>query len=119
MVYFNKKERDKLAKSIADAIASKCDIDEEGNLYVIGKKGKKLELISAEETAKKESEKDSQVVKQASQMSLQKKEQRLVINMPEWLKDRLIKISKRKGVSMNEIIRQALVEYLLEQEKVE
>ena len=62
---------------------------------------------------------DHKVIKKASEMSRQKKQQRLVINMPEWLKERLMKLSHRKKISMNEIIRQALTEYLLEQETVE
>ena len=59
---------------------------------------------------------DRRVIKETSKMSMQKKHERLVINMPEWLKDRLKKISKRSGLSMNEIIRSALVDYLLKEE---
>ncbi len=59
---------------------------------------------------------DRRVIKETSKMSMQKKHERLVINMPKWLKDRLAKISKRSGLSMNEIIRSALVDYLLKEE---
>jgi len=51
-------------------------------------------------------------VKKFSEMNLQKKESRLVINMPEWLKKVLQEKASQKGVSMNEIVRVAVIEYL-------
>jgi hypothetical protein len=51
-------------------------------------------------------------VKKVSEMRGQKKESRLVINMPEWLKMVLQEKAKQKGVSMNELVRVAVIEYL-------
>jgi hypothetical protein len=53
-----------------------------------------------------------ELVKKVSEMNLQKKESRLVINMPEWLKMVLQEKATQKGVSMNEIVRVAIIEYL-------
>jgi hypothetical protein len=52
------------------------------------------------------------LAKKVSEMRGQKKESRLVINMPEWLKNGLQEKAKQKGVSMNEIVRVAVIDYL-------
>ena len=56
-------------------------------------------------------------VKKVYQMSGQKKESRLVINMPEWLKNGLQEKAKQSGMSMNEIVRVAVIEYLSKEKK--
>ena len=45
-----------------------------------------------------------------------RKPQRIVINLPGWLKERLKQKSKKKGISMNAVMRLALTEYLAKDE---
>ena len=96
-----------------DEIMSLIKEDEEGRLWIVDKNGNKMiQIVASHETAAEEIHDDREVIKEASQMSLQKKEERLVINLPAWLKERLKNKSNRTGQSMNEIIRTALTEYL-------
>jgi len=46
----------------------------------------------------------------------QSKPQRIVINLPAWLKERLKHKSAKKGLSMNAVMRLALTEYLAKDE---
>jgi len=103
-----------IAEALTEALMKRFKEDEQGRLWALDKDGKKLfELEDEEEDRTKEKTyDDGQVIKEASEMSLQKKEERLVINLPAWLKDRLKKKSNRTKQSMNEIIRIALTEYL-------
>ena len=52
------------------------------------------------------------IIKRISQMSAQKKENRLVINLPEWIKKWLAEKAKADKMSMNQVIRIALIDYL-------
>ena len=56
------------------------------------------------------------MIKAISQISAQKKESRLVINLPEWLKKMLAEKAKADNMSMNQVIRIALIDYLLKDE---
>lgn len=56
------------------------------------------------------------IIKRISQMSTQKKENRLVINLPEWIKKWLAKKAKADKMSMNQVIRIALIDYLTKDE---
>ena len=56
------------------------------------------------------------IIKRISQMSTQKKENRLVINLPEWIKRWLAKKAKADNMSMNQVIRIALLDYLTKDE---
>lgn len=56
-------------------------------------------------------------IRKVSEMGRQKKESRLVINMPEWLKIVLQEKAKQDGMSMNEIVRVAVIEYLSKEKK--
>ena len=56
------------------------------------------------------------IIKRVAQMSSQKKENRLVINLPEWIKNWLAKKAKADKMSMNQIIRIALLDYLTKEE---
>jgi len=104
----------KLADAITDRIMKMVRADKDGRLIVVDKEGNELFTIVADdaESTKTKAHDDRDVIKEASQLSLQKKEERLVINLPAWLKERLKKKSNRTGQSMNEIIRIALTEYL-------
>ena len=59
---------------------------------------------------------DDQVFEDVKKMVNQRKVQRVVINLPGWLKKRLKEISMQKGASMNAIVRLALTEYLSKEE---
>ena len=56
------------------------------------------------------------IIKRISQMSTQKKENRLVINLPEWIKKMLAEKAKADSMSMNQVIRIALIDYLTKEE---
>jgi predicted HicB family RNase H-like nuclease len=56
------------------------------------------------------------MIKAISQISAQKKESRLVINLPEWLKKMLAEKAKADNMSMNQVIRIALIDYLTKDE---
>lgn len=56
------------------------------------------------------------MIKTISQISAQKKESRLVINLPEWLKKMLAEKAKADNMSMNQVIRIALIDYLTKDE---
>jgi len=56
------------------------------------------------------------IIKRISQMSTQKKENRLVINLPEWIKKWLANKAKADNMSMNQVIRIALIDYLTKEE---
>lgn len=56
------------------------------------------------------------IIKRISQMSTQKKENRLVINLPEWIKKWLARKAKADNMSMNQVIRIALIDYLTKDE---
>jgi hypothetical protein len=121
MIDLNKIDRDKLARLLTEAlrdplkeaIMSVFHVDEQGRLWVVDEKGNKIEEIEIiDDSAQGKTYDDRKAIEEASKMSLQKKEERLVINLPAWLKDRLKKKSNRTGKSMNEIIRIALTEYL-------
>lgn len=56
------------------------------------------------------------IIKRISQMSTQKKENRLVINLPEWIKKWLANKAKADNMSMNQVIRIALLDYLTKEE---
>jgi hypothetical protein len=58
----------------------------------------------------------TEIIKRMSTISAQKKESRLVINLPEWLKTLLSNKAKETNKSMNEIIRTALIEFLAKDE---
>lgn len=55
-------------------------------------------------------------IKGISELSMQKKGNRLVINLPEWLKALLKRKAEKEGLSMNETVRVALIEYLTKEE---
>lgn len=55
-------------------------------------------------------------IKGISDLSMQKKQNRLVINLPEWLKALLKRKAEQEGSSMNETVRVALIEYLTKEE---
>jgi len=113
MIDLEKIDPEKLGNAIADAIIKYIKEDEKGRLWFVDKDGNKVvEIMAGENRVREKVVDDREVIKEASQMSLQKKEERLVINLPAWLKERLKKKSKRTGQSMNEIIRIALTEYL-------
>ena len=100
-------------KSVTAAVMSAFKIDEQGRLWIVDKEGHKVKEIDIDWSILKErTHDDRQAIKDASKMSLQKKEERLVINLPAWLKERLKKRAKQTDQSMNEIIRIALTEYL-------
>ena len=103
----------KLADEITEAIMKHIKEDEKGRLWFVDNDGNKMVEIVGDDYSKIEkTHDDSEVIKEASQLSLQKKEERLVTNLPAWLKDRLKKRARQTGQSMNEIIRIALTEYL-------
>ena len=56
------------------------------------------------------------IIKRISQISTQKKENRLVINLPEWIKKMLAEKAKADDMSMNQVIRIALIDYLTKEE---
>ena len=56
------------------------------------------------------------IIKRISQLSDQKKESRLVINLPEWLKKMLEEKAKADNISMNQVIRIALIDHLTKDE---
>ena len=58
-----------------------------------------------------------EVIKGMSGISRQKKVKRLVINLPEWLKILLKEKSRQTGLSMNDIVRLALTDYLAKEAK--
>jgi hypothetical protein len=60
---------------------------------------------------------EDRIFEEGSRIINQKKKQRVVINMPGWLKERLKKKSVQTGTSMNAIVRLALTEYLSKDEK--
>ena len=102
-----------LGKAISDQMMKYFKRDEKGRLWLVDEHGSKVkQLVGYEASTKSETLDDREVIKEASQMSLQKKEKRLMINLPAWLKERLKTKSNRTGKSMNEIIRIALTEYL-------
>ena len=107
-----KKHLDELADNIANAICKRLDEDEQGRIWFCDKDGNRLEIFDDGELKTDKSTDERKVIEEASELSLQKKEQRLMVNLPEWLKDRLQKRAKRTGKSMNEIIRLALTQYL-------
>jgi hypothetical protein len=115
MIDLSKIDRKKLVDDITEAIMKHVKVDERGRLIFVDKNGKEVAVIEdapEEEVVKEKSYDDRKAIEEASKMSLQKKEESLVINLPAWLKDRLKKKSNRTGKSMNEIIRLALSEYL-------
>jgi|GEM_PF-2273923 len=104
---------DSLSKALNEMAQKHLRRDVEGRLWFVDEDGKTVgELVGGELSKKRKTTDDREVIKEASQLSLQKKEERLVINLPAWLKERLKKRSNRTGKSMNEIIRIALSEYL-------
>lgn len=56
------------------------------------------------------------VIRGLADLSMQKKGNRLVINLPEWLKALLKRKAEKEGLSMNETVRVALIEYLTKEE---
>ena len=58
----------------------------------------------------------SDLIKRVAQISAQKKEKRLVINLPEWIKKMLADKAKEDNMSMNQVIRTALIDYLTKDE---
>lgn len=61
-------------------------------------------------------EKHPKLYRDVSNFIARKKEYRLVINLPNWLKKQLKRESEQSGLSMNEIIRIAVVDYLSKKE---
>ena len=117
MIDWDKIDKEKLTKDLSEALTealmSLFHFDEEGRLWAVDKNGNKTVQIRLTESPKKEEPyNERKTIEEASKMSLQKKEERLVINLPAWLKDRLKNKAKQAGQSMNEIIRLALTEYL-------
>ena len=112
MVRLKEIDIDKLADRIAKRIAERLVEDEEGRIWFCDERGNKLEVFDEVDTKTEKLADERKVIEEASELSLQKKEQRLMVNLPEWLKDRLQKRAKRTGKSMNEIIRLALTQYL-------
>ena len=55
--------------------------------------------------------------KDVSNMLVQKKKYRIVINLPEWMRKLLRKESKRSGLTINEIFRIAVIDYLSKKRK--
>ena len=58
----------------------------------------------------------AELIKRMLTISAQRKESRLVINLPEWLKTLLSNKAKETNKSMNEVIRTALIEFLAKDE---
>ena len=117
MIDWDKVDKEKLTKDLSEALTealmSLFHFDDQGQLWTVDKNGNKTAMIRLTESLKKEEPaNERKAIEEASKMSLQKKEERLVINLPAWLKDRLKSKSKQTGKSMNEIIRLALSEYL-------
>ena len=115
MIDISKIDRKKLADDITEAIMKHIKVDKEGRLIFVDKHGKEVAVIddtTEEDVAREKSYDERKAIEEASQLSLQKKEERLVINLPAWLKDRLKNKAKQTGQSMNEIIRLALAEHL-------
>jgi len=56
------------------------------------------------------------LIKRVAQISSQKKEKRLVINLPDWIKKMLAEKAKADNMSMNQVIRTALIDYLTKDE---
>jgi hypothetical protein len=104
---------DEFSKIFKERVLPHLRRDTEGRLWYVDDDERPVaELVGGLLSKKKETSDDRAVIKEASQLSLQKKEERLVINLPAWLKDRLKKRANRTNKSMNEIIRIALSEYL-------
>jgi len=104
---------DSLSKALNEMAQKHLRRDVDGRLWFVDDEGRTVgELVGGELSKQRETPDDREVIKEASQLSLQKKEERLVINLPAWLKDRLKKRANRTDKSMNEIIRIALSEYL-------
>ena len=59
---------------------------------------------------------DDRLFEEVKKIVNQKKPQRIVINLPGWLKERLKQKSIRTGTSMNAVMRLALTEYLAKDE---
>lgn len=115
MIDVSKIDREKLVDDITEAIMKRIKVDEKGRVIFVDKHGKEVAVIEdapEEEVVKEKPYDDRKAIEEASKMSLQKKEERLVTNLPAWLKDRLKKRARQTGQSMNEIIRIALTEYL-------
>ena len=104
---------DEFSKIFKERVLPHLRRDTEGRLWYVDDNEKPVaELVGGLLSKKKETPDDRAVIQEASQLSLQKKEERLVINLPAWLKDRLKKRANRTNKSMNEIIRISLTEYL-------
>ena len=99
-----------IRKQVMEEVMSLVETDDQGRLWINDKKNNRRFEIT--DDMLRISASDQKVIKKASEMSLQKKQERLVINLPAWLKDRLKNKAKQTGKSMNEIIRLALTEYL-------
>lgn len=109
--YLDKNLGKLIRKELIEFLAPRTRKDEKGRLHVKDNDGKEsLELLPDNDVGRAVSERLS--IKQAAQMSLQKKEKRFVINLPEWMKDKLKEKADGAGVSMNEIIRLAIADYL-------
>jgi hypothetical protein len=85
---------------------SKIDIDEQ------------LLEMSEEELKKMIDEylTDDRIFEKAKKIINQRKAQRLVINLPGWLKEQLKQKSIQTGTSMNALVRLALTQYLSKEE---
>jgi hypothetical protein len=100
-----------IRKTMVDELVERTRKDDKGRLLIRDKDGlESLQILPNTDLAKAINERLT--IKEASRMSLQKKEKRMVINLPEWMKDELLKRAKSTDKSMNEIIRTAIADYL-------
>jgi len=109
--YLDKNLGKMIKKELIEFLTQRTRKDEKGRLLLRDNEGREsLIILPDTEIGKAISERLS--MKQAAQMSLQKKEKRFVINLPEWMKDKLQERAKSADKSMNEIIRTAIADYL-------
>lgn len=109
--YLDKNLDNIIKKKLIELLTERTRIDEKGRLLLKDNKGKETLEINRDTDIGKII-KERLTMKQAAQMSLQKKEKRMVINLPEWMKDALQDRAKKADKSMNEIIRTAIADYL-------
>ena len=109
--YLDKNLGKMIKKELIEFLTPRTRKDEKGRLLLKDNEGKES-LVILPDTEIGKAINERLTMKQAAQMSLQKKEKRFVINLPEWMKDELQKRAKSADKSMNEIIRTAIADYL-------
>jgi len=95
---------------LIDEFVKRTRKDKDGRLLVKDNQGNEsMELIRDSDIGKEVSKRLA--IKEAAQMSLQKRTERFVINIPEWMKIKIKEDAKSNGISMNEVVRKSLAEY--------